>query len=47
VKSVRKDTITELHFQEAFSAIFLKNKKIKSGRFSTKSDKVWVENPQI
>ena len=47
MKTDRKDTTTELHFQEAFSAIFLKNRKIKSGRFSTKSDKVWAESLQI
>ena len=47
MKTDRKDTTTEMHFQVAFSAIFLKNRKIKSGRFSTKSDKIWVENLQI
>ena len=36
-----------MHFQVAFCAIFLKNKKLKSGSFLTKSDKVWEENLQI
>ena len=36
-----------MHFQEVFSAIFLKNRKLKSSRFPPKSEKVWAENLQI
>jgi len=43
----RKDTTPEMLFQEAFSAIFLKNREIKIDGFPTKRDKVWVENLQI
>jgi len=34
-------------FQVAFSAIFLKNRKLKRCGFPIESDKVWVKNLQI
>ena len=37
---VRKDTTSEMLFQEVVSAIFLKNRELKICGFATKNDKL-------